>query len=165
MLRLEIKKLGQKIEAAIARRDADEPQAPYWIGLSRDEAAARLGQLREWVEHAARVQWPAYMAKVPQCWASHGEAVWELSNLMTEWHRIYGDEDSRDLQAALGYFERWLPGVLLRLGPPPSSATRRDAAGAVAVVATTLHLTGLEGSGRAFPPASGAFGVFAYRCA
>jgi hypothetical protein len=27
MLRLEIKHLGEKIEAAIARRDADEPQA------------------------------------------------------------------------------------------------------------------------------------------
>ncbi len=34
MLRHEIKKLGQKIEAAIARRNADEPPAPYWLGLS-----------------------------------------------------------------------------------------------------------------------------------
>jgi hypothetical protein len=125
MLRLEIKKLGEKIEAAIARRNAEEPQAPYWIGLDRAEVPARIAELREWVEHVARVQWPAYMTKVPECWANHGEAVWELSNLMTEWHRIYGDEDNRDLKAALWYFERWLPGALARLG----GALKCDVAG------------------------------------
>ena len=52
MLRLEIKKLGEKIEAAIARREADEPQAPYWLGLSREEHAARLAELRAWVERS-----------------------------------------------------------------------------------------------------------------
>jgi hypothetical protein len=31
MLRLEIKHLGGKTAAAIARRDADEPQAPCWL--------------------------------------------------------------------------------------------------------------------------------------
>ena len=39
MLRLEIKKLGEKIDAAIARRQADEPQAPYWLGP--DQGGAR----------------------------------------------------------------------------------------------------------------------------
>lgn len=38
MLRLEIKKPGQKIDAAIARREADELQAPYWLGLSGTSA-------------------------------------------------------------------------------------------------------------------------------
>lgn len=128
-IREEIKKLGQKLDAAIARREADEFPAPYWIGLSRDEAAARVAKLGEWVERVARVQWPAYMSKVPECWPNHGEAVWELSNLMTEWHRIYGDEDNRDLQAALWYFERWLPGVLGRLG----AALKCDVAGCRAV--------------------------------
>ena len=111
MLRAEIKRLGEKI----ARRQADEPQAPYWIGLDRDESAARLGELRAWVEQVARVQWPGYMARIAPCWANHPEAVWELSNLMTEWSRIYGDPDSRPLQDALWFYERWLPGVLSRL--------------------------------------------------
>ena len=115
MLRLEIKKLGEKLDAAIARRQADEPPAPYWIGLDRDEGAARLGELRAWVEQVARVQWPAYMARIAPCWANHPEAVWELSNLMTEWARIYSDPDNRPLQDALWFFERWLPGVLGRL--------------------------------------------------
>jgi hypothetical protein len=111
MLRAEIKRLGEKI----ARRQADEPQAPYWIGLDRDESAARLGELRAWVEQVARVQWPVYMARTAPCWANHPEAVWELSNLMTEWSRIYGDPENRPLQDALWFYERWLPGVLARL--------------------------------------------------
>ena len=115
MLRHEIKKLGQKIEAAIARRNADEPPAPYWLGLSREEHAARLGELREWVERVARVQWPGYMTRVAPCWANHPEAVLELSNLMTEWSRIYGDPGNRPLQDALWFYERWMPGVLGRL--------------------------------------------------
>ena len=58
MLRLEIKQLGEKIEAAIARRNADEPPAPYWLGLSREEHAARLAEVRAWVERVALVQYP-----------------------------------------------------------------------------------------------------------
>ena len=125
MLRLEIKKLGKKLGAAIARRQAEEPAAPCWTGLDSDEHAARLAELQEWVEHVARVQWPAYMARVAPCWANHGEAVWELSNIMTEWRRIYADADSRPLQDALWFFERWLPGVLARLG----QAVQCDVAG------------------------------------
>ena len=46
MLRLEIKKLGEKIEAAIARRAADEPPGPVLAGPDRDERAAQLAELR-----------------------------------------------------------------------------------------------------------------------
>jgi hypothetical protein len=125
MLRLEIKKLSEKIGAAIARRNADEPPAPYWFGLDGDEHAAELAELRAWVERVARVQWPGYMARIAPCWANHPEAVWELSNLMTEWSRIYGDPDSRPLQDALWFYERWLPGVLGRL----AQAVKCDVAG------------------------------------
>jgi hypothetical protein len=65
------------------------------------------------------------MARLAPCWANHPEAVWELSNLMTEWARIYGDPDSRPLQDALWFFERWLPGVLGRL----AAAVKCDVAG------------------------------------
>lgn len=116
VLLLEVKRLGEKIDAAIARRQTDEPMAPYWLGLNREEHAARLGEVRAWVEQVARVQWPGYLSKLPPCWPAHAEAAWELSNLMTEWVRIYGDPDNRPLQDALWFFERWLPGVLSRLG-------------------------------------------------
>jgi regulator of replication initiation timing len=125
MLRLEIKKLSEKLDQAIAKRKTADPPAPYWLGLAKEEHAARLAEVRAWVERVALVQYPAYMAKLPPCWPAHPEAVIELSNLMTEWMRVYGDPESRPLDAALWFHERWLPGVLQRL----AQAIRCDAAG------------------------------------
>ncbi len=115
MLRLEIKQLGEKIAAAIARRQADEPPAPYWLGLDREEHAARLGQLRAWVEQVGLTQYGDYFAKLPPCWPSHPAAVIELSTVMAEWVRIYGDPDNRPLPDALVWHDKWLPDVLGRL--------------------------------------------------
>jgi hypothetical protein len=115
MLRLEIKRLGEKIEAAIARRDADEPQAPYLLGLGAEERAAQLAGLRAWVEQVGLVQYAEYFAKLPPCWPSHSAAVIELSTVMAEWVRIYGDPDNRPLPDALVWNDKWLPGVLGRL--------------------------------------------------
>jgi hypothetical protein len=115
MLRLEIKKLGQKIEAAIARRDVGEPPAPYWLGLSGEEHAARLAELRAWVEQVGLVQYRGYFANLPPCALSHPEAVIELSTVMAEWVRIYGDPENRPLPDALVWNDKWLPGVLGRL--------------------------------------------------
>ena len=126
MLRLEIKKLGEKIDAAIARRAAEEPQAPYWLGLSREEHAARLAELRAWVDQVAMVQYRGYFERLPACWPAHAEAVLELSDVMTEWLRVYhSDAGNRDLQAALVFHDRWLPGVLSRL----EKAVKCDASG------------------------------------
>jgi hypothetical protein len=116
MLRLEIKKLGEKIDAEAARQKAEEPPAPCWLGLSRDEHAAALGRLRAWVEQVGLVQYRDYFDKLPLCWPSHPAAVIELSTVMTEWVRIYGGPDSRPLPDALVWNDRWLPGVLGRLG-------------------------------------------------
>jgi hypothetical protein len=115
MLRLEIKKLGEKIEAAIARRAADDPQAPYLLGLSTEERAAQLAELRAWVERVGLIQYAEYFGKLPPCWPTHPAAVIELSTLMAEWVRIYGDPDSRPLPDALVWNDKWLPGVLGRL--------------------------------------------------
>jgi hypothetical protein len=115
MLRLEIKKLSEKIDAAIARRDADEPQAPYLLGLSREGHESALTRLRAWVEQVGLVQYTDYFAKLPPCWPSHPAAVIELSTVMTEWVRIYGDPENRPLQDALVFNDKWLPGVLGRL--------------------------------------------------
>ena len=114
MLRLEIKQLAEKIEAAIARRNADEPPAPFWLGLSREEQGVRLAEVRAWVDRVALVQYPTYFAKLPPCWPAHAELVLEVSNVMTEWIRVYGDPDNRPLQDALWFHERWLPGFLSR---------------------------------------------------
>jgi hypothetical protein len=111
----EVKRLADALEEAIRKNHLAPPPAPYWLGLSRDEYLGQLAKLQEWVDRIARGQYSGYLVKLPLCWANHPEAVWELSNLMTEWERIYGDEDNRDLAAALWFFERWMPGVLARL--------------------------------------------------
>ena len=74
-----------------------------------------LAELSEWVEAFLRRHYPGYAARLPRCWASHPEAVWELSTLRAEWQRIYDDPDNRDLQGALTWHDRWFPGVLGRL--------------------------------------------------
>ena len=74
-----------------------------------------LADLRGWVDGFARRHYPGYLARLPRCWANHPEAVWELSTLRAEWERIYADEDNRDLQGALTWHDKWLPGVLSRL--------------------------------------------------
>ncbi len=124
-----IKQLGQKLDETIARLQAADPPAPFWLRLDDQEHAARLAEVRDWVGRFLRVQYPAYLVKLPPCWENHPEAVWELSNLMTEWVRIYGDPDNRPLQDALWWHERWLPGVLSRLG----NALKCDVAGCRAV--------------------------------
>ena len=112
---LKVKQLGERLDEATAKRQAADPPAPFWLGLSEEEHAARAGEVREWVERVALAQWPGYMARLAPCWANHPEAVQELSNLMTEWARIYGDPGNRPLEDALWFFERWLPGALSRL--------------------------------------------------
>jgi hypothetical protein len=116
LMLLEIKKLGEKIDATISRRQADEPQAPYWLGLSKEERAARLAELRAWVDQVGLVQYAEYFGKLPPCWPGHPAAVIELSTVMAEWVRIYGDADNRPLPDALVFNDKWLPGVLGRLG-------------------------------------------------
>ncbi len=114
MLRLEVKQLREQLAEAIGKRKLAPPPAPWWV-VSEAEGRAMLAGLREWVEGFARRHYPGYMARLPRCWANHPEAVWELSTLRAEWERIYADEDNRDLQGALAWHDRYLPGVITRL--------------------------------------------------
>ena len=104
-----------KLDQAVSKRQAADSPAPYWFSLTREEQAARLIELRTWVDQVAYAQYPGYMARLAPCWANHPEAVWELSTLRAEWDRIYGDEDNRDLKGALNWHDKWFPGVLSRL--------------------------------------------------
>jgi hypothetical protein len=114
MLRLEVKQLARRLDAALDKRLLAPPPAPWWC-VNAAEGRKMLAGLREWVEGFARKHYPAYMSRLAACWAHHPEAVWELSTLRAEWQRIYDDEDNRDLAGALWWHERWLPGVIARL--------------------------------------------------
>jgi hypothetical protein len=86
--------------------------APYWIGLSPDDRAARLAELRQWADTILRAEYGGY--PLPACWASHPHAIWELSTLAAEWHRTY-DRKRPDLNRALEFHDRWLPGAMRRV--------------------------------------------------
>ena len=94
MLRLEIRKPGQKTGAAIARREAGEPQAPYWLGLSGDEREAVLPNCGPGPDRSA---WSGTGATSRSSYPAGPRpgAVIELSTVRAEWRRIYGDPASR----------------------------------------------------------------------
>jgi hypothetical protein len=48
------------------------------------------------------------------CWPRHIHAIWELSTLAAEWHRIYGGKRA-DLARALEFYDRWLPNTMHRI--------------------------------------------------
>jgi hypothetical protein len=116
VLRAEVKRLADRLTEAVSKNRLAPPDAPWWLGLPRDEEETQLAELKDFVDRFARAQYPGYFDRLPSCWANHREAVWELSNLKTEWVRVYGDPDQgRDLAGALWWHERWLPGALARL--------------------------------------------------
>ena len=124
MLHLQVKQLREELAEAIEKRRLKPPPAPWWV-VSEAEGRAMLADLRGWVDGFARRHYPGYLCRIPACWANHAEAVWELSTLRAEWERIYGDEDNRDLQGALNWHDRLLPGVVNRL----ADAVKCDEAG------------------------------------
>jgi hypothetical protein len=114
VLLVEVKRLREELAEAVEKRRLKPPPAPWW-GVDREEAEAMLAGLRGWVDKFLRPHYPDYLARLPACWPAHGEAVWELLTLHTEWERTYGDEDNRDLEGALAWHDRFLPGVIARL--------------------------------------------------
>jgi hypothetical protein len=126
-LRAQVDKAGLDGALSLARRVAElgsavvdlqddggpgGPAAPYWLDLDPDEYTGQLAALTEWV---TAVLEPGYAAGLPRCWPAHLDAIWELSTLHAEWRRIY-DRKRPDLAAALAWNDRWLPGVVKRLG-------------------------------------------------
>jgi hypothetical protein len=102
--------------AAIVTQALDSPPhgpaAPYWMGLSPEDRAARLAELTQWADIVLRREYGGY--PLPACWASHPHAIWELSTLAAEWHRTY-NRKRPDLNRALEFNDRWLPGTMRRI--------------------------------------------------
>jgi hypothetical protein len=88
------------------------PAAPYWIGLDAQDHAAQLTELRQWADTVLRPEYGGYPLR--PCWANHPHAIWELSTLAAEWHRTYSRKRP-DLDRALDFYDRWLPGTMRRV--------------------------------------------------
>jgi hypothetical protein len=88
------------------------PGAPCWIGITPDQRAAQLAELRTWIDAVLRPEYDGY--EIRGCWANHPHAIWELSTLAAEWHRTYNRRQP-DLRQALEFHDRWLPGTMRRV--------------------------------------------------
>lgn len=131
MMRRDFKKLREELEqhrahiadqvgklAAALAEAADQgklkgPAAPRWDGLEPAEEAAQLAALRAWVDGVLAVEYRDY--RLPDCWDAHRAAWWELGNLHAEWLAVYSDPRGVNLERALWFHERWLPGTVARL--------------------------------------------------
>jgi hypothetical protein len=114
----EIKRLrGQVTELARAAAETRDgpprgPAAPCWIGLDAAGYAAQLTELRHWAGTVLHREYDGYQLR--DCWANHPHAIWELSTLAAEWHRTYS-RNRPDLDRALEFHDRWLPGTMRRI--------------------------------------------------
>ncbi len=87
-------------EDHIARFGLDEIARPVcWAILSPTEEKAELDRLTVWVtwlSHRYRID----RRILPDCWASHGDLVEELSALRTAWQHSYNGGARADAPAA-----------------------------------------------------------------
>jgi hypothetical protein len=88
------------------------PAAPCWTGLSPEDHASQLAELRQWADTVLCREYGGYQLRA--CWANHPQAIWELSTLAAEWHRTYSPKRP-SLDRALELYDRWLPGTMRRI--------------------------------------------------
>lgn len=117
------------------------PIVVCWPALSPAEAAAAMAELAEWVQWLAN-RYSIGALRIPDCWASHGDLVEELSALRTCWIVSFDPADAG--RGPIGFQER-LDAALRRrafhdrcqAGHRPDPAPRNLAAGPPAA-----HTTG-----------------------
>jgi hypothetical protein len=112
----ELRRQIDQVLAALNDRDDDGPAAWFWLTMSEQESASKLSELTDWVETVLRAQYPDYLAgQLQPCWPNHPEARWELAWLYHLWTAAYLTDHPAPRDTA-DWHDRWLPGVLNRLG-------------------------------------------------
>lgn len=100
------------------------PRVPVWAQMTDAESADALRDLAGWAGQVLVRRYPhAGLVLVP-CWPAHPAAVEELDWLYwtwLEWATAGGEARARD---AADWHDRWLPGVLARLGPELAQCSR-----------------------------------------
>ena len=122
--------LARTVADALDTATPRGPAAPCWIGLDPDTHHAQLADLQQWADTVLRQHYGGY--QLADCWPRHIHAIWELSTLAAEWHRTYAGTRP-DLDRALEFYDRWLPGSIRRItditrGCLPQCATLRSPA-------------------------------------
>lgn len=92
------------------------PRRPVWAAMSDADYADALRDLARWVAEILLTRYPHARVVVPPCWPAHRAAVEELDWLYWDWTGWALGRDGRSRDAA-DWHDRWLPGVLARIGP------------------------------------------------
>ncbi len=110
-------RLAQTVADALDAASPRGPAVPRWDRLAGDARAVQLASLRKWV---AEVLMPYYVDGGPYelaaCWAEHPHSLWELSVLCTQWRYVYDRPRPGPIGQAAEWHDRWLPGVMRRVG-------------------------------------------------
>jgi hypothetical protein len=120
-LTAQLEELAATVSEALDAAAPRGPAAPRWDNLDPDAYAKQLAWLIEWVD---KILIPCYVRggpyNLPDCWARHPHALWELGLLAARWRQAFVRKRP-DLALALEFLDRWLPGAMHRI----DDATRR----------------------------------------
>jgi hypothetical protein len=111
--------LAQLVSDALDSLEATAGVVPAldWTAMDEAELALSRDSLTAWVAGVLTKELAGYGAAIVKgCWPNHPEVKWELGNLQKEWERVYNAEVP-PLESALTFFDRWLPGAMIRLEP------------------------------------------------
>jgi hypothetical protein len=100
----------------VERAAGGHPRIPVWAAMDDALYTDSLRDLARWVAQILLARYPHAQALLPPCWPAHPAAVEELDWLYWDWTGWAGDPEARSRDAA-DWHDRWLPGVLARLGP------------------------------------------------
>jgi len=95
--------------------EAETPKGPAaidWTRLDPEARSAALAALSLWVNDVLLPGYPN--CGLRDCWASHRQAVIELSNIWQAWRHAY-QRRRPDLKLALEWHDRWMPNAMRRI--------------------------------------------------
>jgi hypothetical protein len=85
--------------------------APQWWRLEGDARAEAIARLAAWVDQVYRPSYPAFAARLPECWAEHPICLFTL-DWLSELHAVLYLQKRRvprDLAEQADWHERHLP--------------------------------------------------------
>lgn len=116
--------LAEDINNLAAGLAAADFRPPCWVDLTQEEAVDAWRELYEWLRDVLLARYPITEEQIPPCWYLHPAAVEELSWLHTAWCAAYRNTKASPT-AAGEWHDRWLPGVLRRVGDDWASCGKR----------------------------------------
>jgi hypothetical protein len=99
-------------QADLGKDDVYRPvPAPQWWRLEGDARAEAIARLAAWVDQVYRPSYPAFAARLPECWAEHAICLFTL-DWLSELHAVLYLQKRRvprDLAEQADWHERHLP--------------------------------------------------------